>query len=456
MSVFRASRVAILALLLHACAGGSETGTGLNNGSGGKDMSVGTITKFGSVWVNGVEFETTATQVKLEGASAPTTALKLGMVVTVKGKINADGISGIADTILAEEVIKGPISAMGTNSFTVLGQDIVVNEATRFEDNLMLNALAAGDLIEVSGIVKSAGVITATRVERKTELTEYKLMGVVSSLMPGAHTFMIGGLTVNYANVELPSGVPADGSLVEVKGTLDGGALVATGVKVQALEVADADKFEIEGYIDSVSGGGMFTVNHVNVQTSAATQFKAGLITDLVAGAFVEIEGSLQGGVVTATNVEFREPVKLEADVATNIGNTLTLGGLDSLAVTINSETEYEGEVTGPIGILPGVHVAVRGRYNAGTHQVIATRIEVQADSDPKVVLQGPVDVLANPSLTLMGLSVDTTGIVEFEADGVNDRDSFFAAVTVGDIVNLSGTLPLSGVVNWESIELEN
>ena len=452
MSRFRIIPGVVLAVLLHACAGGGETGTGLNNGSGGNDVSVGTITKFGSVWVNGVEFQTNATQVKLEGASAATSALKLGMVVTVKGKINADRVSGIADTISVEEVIEGPISTIGANSFTVLGQNIMVNETTRFEDNLKFVDLSEKDLVEVSGIVKSAGVITATRVERKTEkLTSYKLKGVVSSLTASAHTFMIGQLTVNYTSLTgLAAGVPADGILVEVKGTLDsGGVLIATRLKTESLEAADADKFEIEGYVGLVSNGGTsFMINNVNVQTSATTEFKAGLITDLVAGAFVEIEGTLQGGVVTASKVSFREAVKLESQVMTKINNTLTLDGLAGLIVAVDSQTEYEG-VTGMAGIQSGTHVSVRGRYV--DNQVIATRIEAESSND-KVELQGPVTFLENPILTLMGLSVITSGALNFE--GASDQNSFFAAVAVGDVVSAKGKL-LSGVINWESVEIE-
>ena len=451
MSRFRIIPSVVLAVLLHACAGGGETGTGLNNGSGGNDVSVGTITKFGSVWVNGVEFQTNATQVKLEGASAATSALKLGMVVTVKGKINADRVSGIADTISAEEVIKGPISAIGASAFTVLRQNIIVNEATLFEGNLTFGDLSKNDLVEVSGIVKSAGVITATRVERKTELRSYKLQGVVSSLTASAHTFMIGQLTVNYASLtELATGVPVDGILVEVKGTLESGVLVATSLKTESLEVVDADKFEIEGYVGSVSNGGAsFTVNNVNVQTSAATEFKAGLITDLVAGAFVEIEGTLQGGVVTASKVGFREVVKLNSQVVTNINNTLTLAGLANLTVAVDSQTEYEG-ATGMAGIQSGTHVSVRGRYV--DNHVIATRIEAESSND-KVVLQGPVTFLAKPTLTIMGVSVNTSGALNF--DGARDQNSFFATVSVGDVVNVEGKL-IGGVESWESIELEN
>lgn len=459
MSLNRTNGIAALALtlLLQACAGGGETGTGVNNG-GGTDVSVGTITAFGSVWVNGVEFETGMSQVSLEGASSSYGALKVGMVVTVKGTINADGLSGTADAILAEEVIKGPIDTIGTSSFTVLGQQVIVNEATLYETPLLnLGSLSENNDVEVSGIVKSAGVITATRVERKDALSTYKLKGVVSNTLP--NTFVIGALTVNYAGVAgLPSGVPADGMLVEVKGSsFNSSVFIATSLEAETLDVEDADQFEIEGYVGAVSGGGAsFTVNNVTVQTTGTTEFSAGLITDLADGVFVEVEGALQGGIVSASEVKFREGVKLESYVTAKTSDTLTLDGLGGLSVAVDGTTEYSG-VTGIVEIVAGStqRVSVRGRYDANSNKVIATRIEVEVSDDLKVVLQGPVSALPNPAVTLMGISVDTTGISSFDGDGVIDQGSFFTAVSAGDVVNVEGTLS-GGVVTWESIELED
>lgn len=456
MSLIRANSIVVLALalLLQACAGGGETGTGATNG--GTDVSVGTITAFGSVWVNGVEFETTSSTVKLEGDDSATSALKLGMVVTVKGTINANGLSGTADQILVEEVFKGRVAyVVDTSSFTAFGQVILVNETTRFEDGLTLGALNFGDYVEVSGIVKSAGVISATRVERKDSLSNFQLKGIVTNTDLMARTFTIGTLLVDYREVTgLPSGVPADGMLVKVKGAY-GGMLIATSLEAETLDVEDADQFEIEGYVGTVSNGGAsFTVNNVTIQTSGVTEYSAGLIADLVPGVFVEVEGALQGGIVSASEVKFREGVKLESYITAKTADTLTLDGLGGLTVSVNSETEFSG-VTGIGDIaLNTDRVSVRGRY-ASANTVVATRIEAEASGDLKVVLQGPVSALTNPTLTLMGISVNTAGISSFGGDGVNDQASFFATVSAGDVVNVEGTLS-GGVVTWESIELED
>ena len=141
--------------------------------------------------------------------------------------------------------------------------------------------------------------------------------------------------------------------------------------------------------------------------------------------------------------------MKLESLVATKTSNTLMLAGLGGLIVAVDSRTEYEG-VTGIANLQLGTYVSVRGRYNA--NQVIATRIEAKLSND-KVVLQGPVTLAADPTLALMGISVITSDALKF--DGTNDRNSFFATVSVGDVVSVEGKLLSSGIVNWESIELE-
>jgi hypothetical protein len=122
--------------------------------------------------------------------------------------------------------------------------------------------------------------------------------------------------------------------------------------------------------------------------------------------------------------------------------------------VVTNSHTEFEG-VANLGAIQTNDRVSVRGRYADASKSVIATRIEVETDADGGVVLQGPVDALNNPNLTIMGMTVTTHDGMSFEADGANDRASFFAAVKVGDIVEVEGTLAGS-VVTWEKVGLED
>ena len=93
----------ILPLLLITCLGLSGCGGGGaggvadigGGGIGGTGISsTGTIDGFGSIFVNGVEYETGDSEVLLDGQPASERRLRLGMVGTVRRPSNAGGVTG--------------------------------------------------------------------------------------------------------------------------------------------------------------------------------------------------------------------------------------------------------------------------------------------------------------------------------------------------------------------------
>ena len=71
-----------------------------------------TITGFGSVFVNGVEFDTSGAGFDVDdNPAAMESDLGIGMVVAVTGTVNNDGITGSASLIEYDEAIEGPIAA---------------------------------------------------------------------------------------------------------------------------------------------------------------------------------------------------------------------------------------------------------------------------------------------------------------------------------------------------------
>lgn len=104
-----------------------------------------------------------------------------------------------------------------------------------------------------------------------------------------------------------------------------------------------------------------------------------------------------------------------------------------------------------------GDHVRVRGRLSGATGMV-ATRVE-QRSADDDVDLQGPVQAVSNPNLTILGVPVNTSGMSEDEFKGLTDqsigRAAFFTAVRVGGLVKVKGRLT-GGVVIWREAELED
>ncbi|MEQ1794227.1 MAG: hypothetical protein ABL970_08555 [Nitrospira sp.] len=79
--------------------------------------------------------------------------------------------------------------------------------------------------------------------------------------------------------------------------------------------------------------------------------------------------------------------------------------------------------------------------------------------ADDDVDLQGAVQAVSNPNLTILGLSVNTSGISADEFKGLNDqligRAAFFNAVKVGTVVKVKGRRN-GAVVTWREAELED
>ncbi len=72
---------------------------------------------------------------------------------------------------------------------------------------------------------------------------------------------------------------------------------------------------------------------------------------------------------------------------------------------------------------------------------VIATRLE-RDDPDDSVTLKAPVEAVARPSLTLLGVMVTSDDSTEFQnlEKQVIDADTFFALVVDASLVKSEGT----------------
>ena len=454
-------------LLVASCGSGGGGDNVASGGIGGTGISAGAITGFGSVFVNGVEFDSSGASITVNGVPASESELKVGMVVTVLGTIN--GNTGTAATVTAEDVVQGPVEqVVDANTLIVLGQTVTVDENTGLDNNVLP---VAGDLVEIYGFVKDKGLIAGTLVETKAALAEFGVTGFVENT--NATTFTIGALTINYSAADtsgLPGGAPSDGLMVEVKGSnLLGpvGELIAAKVELAGLGLANASEAEVEGFVtDDANAPGEFTLGNQLVQTTASTQFEGGTPGDIAVGVKLEVEGALVNGVLIAREVEFRDDIKLESDVA-SVGTApdrLTLTGLTGITVTVDGLTDIEGNANRFADIAVGDHVRIRGRRTAGG-VVLATRLE-ERSADTTLILQGPVDAVpapADPNVSILGVTVDTTPIADDQFQGFDGaavgRASFFDPVTgvaAGDLVKAQGRVDAIGTVSWEEIELED
>jgi len=453
------------ALVLAACGGGGSSGgiggTG-GGGIGGTGVAYGTITAFGSVWVNGVEYSTNGTVFKTEdkpdGAGASQSDLRIGMVVQVDGSISG----ATASIITVDESIKGFVEqVIDANRMVVMGQTVQIDNTTRFDNNVVP---VQGDRVNVYGLVAGDGIVAASFIEKKTAAPNppFAVKGVVKNLDTTAKTFQVGTLTVQYAGAVVDNRLTGswNGQQVDVKGTACAGVapvcgtLTASKVEPAGANLSSATQGEIEGIVSAVTASG-FTIGNQVVATTGSTRYEGGVFGDIAVGTKLEAEGSISGGVLTATKVSFRDAIRLEGDIASINAGTLTLSGLPGVTVNVSSITELKN--VGSIGALaPGNHLRIRGKLGSNG-SVGASQLELRS-ADNRIELQAPASaVTPETSVTLLGITVSTTSVSSYKdlSDAQISKAAFFTAAKVGTLIKARGTLA-AGAVTWSELQLEN
>ena len=364
--------LALLSALLSISCGASGSGGGIG-GSG--INSVGTIGALGSIVVNGTEFDTSNAVIIVEGEEIGVgddivvDNLDIGMVVTVEGTVSEDGESTVADRVIYNDNVEGPVQSITVVSDTrkdivVLGQTVILNTVTVFKGTTF-DDIAENDVVEISGLFDDTGAIWATFIE-KTDGVIFEVTGFVDNLDAVQETFKINDLTVDYSLADtsgLPGGVPVDGLLVEVEGTLDPdtGEMLADVIELgDELDTEDVDEIEVTGFVTDFVSAFEFTVGTQVVRTNANTEFVDGTAGDIALGVKLEAEGSLEGGILFAYEVEFWEPDQIEVERLvtddTLAPDEFTVG---DQVVQTDAETVYEdGE---PEDIVLGVNLEIKG-----------------------------------------------------------------------------------------------
>jgi hypothetical protein len=291
-------------------------------GGGGIGGS-GSVSGFGSVFVNGIEWFTESAVVTLDGVTGSESDLRLGMVVEVRGLPLPDDATAEALRVEFDDAIQGPVEAIAETSPTsrtlqVLGQTVILDaDDTRFDDSdpgFQLHSVAVGDVLEVSGLLDGAAAIHATWVRRLGSLslgvTPVELEGVVSGWSEG-EGFELGAVAVEFGpgtDLSELAGALADGLLVEVEGVLVEPALVLADRVGRSQgppqEIAD---FSLEGIVSGFASLADFRVAGQPVDASAAI-FLPGDPSFVSDGAQVEVEGPIVDGVLIAEEVQLEAP----------------------------------------------------------------------------------------------------------------------------------------------------
>lgn len=163
---------------------------------------------------------------------------------------------------------------------------------------------------------------------------------------------------------------------------------------------------------------------------------------------------------LVVTKVSFSDPIVLESNLDTidPASYIVTLMQLPGVTVTMNSLTTFVG-VDSIDELTPNNHVQIRGHLN-GDSALIATEVK-SAQPSANVVLQGPVDQAVDPIVTILGVSIDTSGFLDDQFKGLNDlpigRTAFFDPNGNGvssSLVKAQGSADETEI--WNQVELED
>lgn len=434
-AVKTAAAASFLALFAMACALGSGPATPV--------VSKGVITAKGSVFVNGVEYNDAFASIRVGDTTGRADSdLKVGMVVVVKGTRN--GTSGTAMEILYAAELQGTVDASPAidtvaGTFYVFGHKIATDATTVFDGVSGLAALAAGDRVEVSGTADAAaGVLHASRVEKQPAGGDFSVKGVVSSLTSAAFVLTSQDgktVTVDFTGT-LSAGI-SNGSLVIVDFAAWSNPLVVTADKVHPITEPSPDngeRAEVSGVVSGFTAGppATFTVDDVSVSASAS------LAAGLANGVRVEVQGSMQGGVLVADRVKVETESTIEANgqvsaVSTSAGR-LTL---DGVLFTVEATTIFRDDKVSASGqfslasISVGDTLEVHGYADASSGAIVASKIERQTSAG-ETVLSAPVTATGASTLTMAGVTVDVSGLA---------NKATLLAVTPGTEVTVKGTM---------------
>jgi hypothetical protein len=472
---------------LVACGGGGGDDVA---GIGGTGITAsGSITGFGSIYVNGIRFDVDSADITVDGDdTVDDTALKLGMVVKVQGVVDDTGLAGIAATVEFDEVLQGPVnSVIGTGNartLSILGVQVFVSEgATVFEGvafSNLDNLGATHDVVEISGYLDENNNILATRleyVEAFSTSAEVEARGFVVE-EPDVNIF---GLDINGDGVSdrlvdttpstglLASDLSA-GQLVEIAGYLAvahaDNTVFATDVEYEDTVLGDANgEASLEGIVTNLNAPlRTFTLNGVSVDYTNATFEPLTLADSLANGLQVEVEGQvINGSILIADEIEAEDEVELSAIVSSKSAPNITLSfNSGTVDVVTDGNTDYEDDVVGSgydfSAVDLGHFVKVEGHLDADGN-VLAAQVKRVDPSDD--IVQGPVSDCtsgAPGSITLMGVTFSllngTTSYADQNENSVSDNTAFCNLVNAGTyFVKVQDDATANGVADEAELE---
>lgn len=358
---------------------------------------------------------------------------------------------GPLPTLIFSYTLIGPVT--GVDPLEVLGQPVTITGDTEIEGFATPDQLVAGDATIIAGLVDANGSHYATlAVRREVQGNKYLVGGYVAEVVVDEPRLRLGNQWINTAGVvfdDCTGGFPVVGDYLQLRadsivGFMPGDA-IDTVVSALCTEPVPLGTIGAQGVLEGIVGAGIegvsFLLGDVVIRYGAATVFEFGGLDDLEPGAPVSVEGTFaDASNFDADNIEFVRPVvrfqapMLPADVTP--GESLRPLGVE---VFTSAQLRDDDDIVAN-GLAAPAQVEVRGWLDRNG-AAFATRVRLRGDADAdSVSLRGPLAAFASPTLTVQGLTIDSTGATFLDADGLPlTANEFFAQLQVNQVIDVGG-----------------
>ena len=333
-----------------------------------------------------------------------------------------NSIKRLSGTVANMDVAAGTFQLGGT-TVRMSASTSILPGGTALANGLWVNvwsnaALGAGGELR-------AGVIRVRSLSGTTG--QVQLSGIVSKL--SGTQFQVSGIAIDASAPALAASVRSlkSGEYVVVQGRPDarGGALLAGSIRTYAAQPA---RVELKGTVSNFVNQGSFLVRGVPVDATQAQLLGAASGANLRNGMFVEVVGSVNGNLVSATSVsaEGKAPAGGTVNYRGSVsrfdaasGSFVLTGSLDedatSVVVRLAPNVAYANG--GAAQLSDGASVEVEATKNAG--DIVAYGISFRkiaaasgSGAGAKLEAEGLAYGVTSSSFNVNGLTIQINGVI--------------------------------------------
>jgi len=430
-------------------------------------VTQGMITGFGSIYVDGIKYNTDTSNIKKNGLNTQLNALSVGMKISFSAQENDSG-EWVAQDVEYDTEVEGVIQSIDRNNsqITIANTVILYNDLTHFIDTSEA-LISVGQRVEISGYPQADGTFLASYIELDTDTDnddyEYTA-GIVSNLDETALQFTINDVVIDYRLAEI-DGVLANNSYVKVEGNLVDGVMVANEVDARTVkESLDVDddsvlRYEIEGLITQISAtsigvnGQVFDyANNVEVEGVA--------LNNLTVGMFVEVY------------INNSQIIKVESKQSSYSSDGKVKGVIESIdrdnkTITVNgvlyvfnefSRFEDDDEQYFSFDTLNiNDYVEIAYLQTSPLLSVLKIEKEDQDEYQQEWEMKGQITAISNNTITVNGAEIVLDANAKYIINDVLvSLTTFIEQLVVGDRVDVEGLYDTNNVFVLGKVELEN